>query len=124
MTEVTLYERVGGQPFFAALVERFYDGVSGDLVLRSMYPDDLTESKRHLALFLAQYWGGSTEYEQLRGHPRLRRRHARFVITREAREAWLTHMWAALATANALDPEDRLALEEYFTMAARQLQNQ
>ena len=31
-----------------------------DLLLRPLYPDDLAESRRHLVLFLQQYWGGPT----------------------------------------------------------------
>ena len=39
----TLYERVGGEPFFVALVEHFYAGVAADDVLRPLYPEeDLT----------------------------------------------------------------------------------
>ena len=53
----TLFERVGGEPFFETLVERFYAGLAADPVLRPLYPDDLTEPKAHLAMFLAQYLG-------------------------------------------------------------------
>ena len=76
----SLYDRVGGKPFFTELVERFYAGLATDLVLRPLYPEDLAESKEHLGLFLEQYWGGPTTYSDERGHPRLRMRHARFVI--------------------------------------------
>ena len=41
--EQTAYERWGGEPFFTALVERFYAGVAADPLLRPMYPEDLTE---------------------------------------------------------------------------------
>ena len=54
----SLYEQVGGQAFFDELVERFYIGVDTDPVLRPLYPEDLAEPKRHLAMFLGQYWGG------------------------------------------------------------------
>jgi hypothetical protein len=37
----TLYERVGGDEYFHALVDRFYEGVEADPVLRPLYPDDL-----------------------------------------------------------------------------------
>jgi len=47
-----LYKRVGGEAFFIDLVDRFYLGVAGDPLLRPLYPDDLRESSRHLALFL------------------------------------------------------------------------
>jgi hemoglobin len=122
--ETTLFDRVGGQPFFDELVDRFYDGVILDEVLIAMYPEDLTDSKRHLALFLAQYWGGPPSYSSERGHPRLRMRHAPFRITKRARDAWLTCMRAAVASvADQLNDDDRIDLESYLDMAAHQLRN-
>jgi hemoglobin len=91
-----MYEALGGMSFFEDLVERFYKRVATDLLLRPLYPDDLADSKRHLALFLAQYWGGPTTYSDQRGHPRLRMRHAPFIIGEPERDAWLRHMSAAL----------------------------
>ena len=91
-----LFDRVGGEEFFVDLVDRFYLGVAGDPLLRPLYPDDLSESSRHLALFLMQYWGGPGTYSDERGHPRLRMRHAPFVIGPPEREAWLRHMLGAL----------------------------
>ena len=75
-----LFTRVGGEQFFVDLVDHFYAGVAGDPLLRPLYPDDLTESGHHLALFLMQYWGGPATYLEQRGHPRLRMRHMPFVI--------------------------------------------
>ena len=49
---VNIYDAVGGQPFFDELVERFYRRVALDMVLRPLYPDDLSDPKRHLALSL------------------------------------------------------------------------
>jgi len=120
--DTTLYDRVGGGAFFAELVERFYAGVEADEVLRAMYPEDLDEPKRHLAAFLSQYWGGPRDYELERGHPRLRMRHAPFVIDAAARDAWLTHMSAALSSMT-LGAEDRAELVAYLDMAAHQLRN-
>jgi len=93
---ITVYDALGGMSFFEELVERFYKRVATDLLLRPLYPDDLTDSKRHLALFLGQYWGGPTTYSDERGHPRLRMRHAPFVISEPERDAWMRHMAAAL----------------------------
>lgn len=120
----TLYGQVGGQPFFERLVDVFYGVVETDDLLRPMYPDDLTESKRHLVLFLSQYWGGPTTYFEERGHPRLRLRHAPFQITKQARDAWVAAMTTALAavrgevTAKQFDE-----LTAYFDMAAHQMRN-
>ncbi len=105
-----------------ALVDRFYDGVVADPLLRPMYPEDLTESKAHLALFLAQYWGGPDRYNQQRGAPRLRMRHAPFVIGSAQAEAWLRHMTDAVH-AGGLDPSDEEELLDYLSMAANSLIN-
>ncbi len=110
--------------FFEELVDRFYDGVEGDPVLLNLYPepDDLAPARRHLTLFLAQYWGGPTTYSEERGHPRLRMRHAPFAIGDEERDRWLTHMLAAV---DALDPSDdvREPLTAYLQTAAESLRN-
>ena len=121
-----LYDRVGGEQFFVDLVDRFYLGVAGDPLLRPLYPDDLTESSRHLALFLVQYWGGPATYSEERGHPRLRMRHAPFVIGPAERDAWLRHMLAALDALRAearIGEADAAELRAYLEMAAFQLVN-
>ncbi len=119
----TLYERVGREAFFVELVERFYHGVSGDALLRPLYPADLGRPMRHLALFLVQYWGGPPTYSAERGHPRLRMRHVRFTIGQAERAAWLQHMRAAVESSSAA-PVDAQALMDYFESAATSLINQ
>lgn len=120
---VTLFAAVGGRPFFDGLVARFYDGVAADPLLRPLYPDDLTDSRAHLAGFLAQYWGGGTiQYSDARGHPRLRMRHAPFVIGVAEARAWYAHMEAAV-TAEELSEDLSAALLEYFANAAGHLVN-
>lgn len=122
--ETTLYERAGGLPFFSALVERFYDGVRGDPVLRPLYPEaDLEPAARRLTLFLVQYWGGPGTYSEERGHPRLRMRHAPFPIGTDERDRWMTHMRAAVEASGA-DAAVREELTGYFTMAAEAMRNQ
>ena len=121
--EVTLYDAVGGMPFFEGLVTRFYEGVAGDEVLRPLYPADLEAPTRHLTLFLAQYWGGPTTYDTERGHPRLRMRHAPFAIGPDERDRWLVHMRAAVDGAGPLPEPVRTALLEYFEMAAEAMRN-
>ena len=117
------YEQVGGRAAFAELVRVFYAGVAQDPVLRPLYPEqDLEPAALRLQLFLEQYWGGPTDYQQLRGHPRLRMRHAPFAVTPTARVQWLTHMRHALDT---LDLEPRLAepLWLYLRSAAEAMVN-
>ncbi len=119
----SLYDRVGGERFFVDLVNTFYDGVESDPVLRTLYPADLSPSRRHLAMFLAQYWGGPPAYHEERGHPRLRMRHVPFAIGAAERDAWLAHMLSAVAQSSATDA-DKAALRSYFESAARSLVNQ
>lgn len=121
---MTMYEQVGGEPFFVRLVDAFYEGVVVDDLLRPMYPEDLTNAKRHLVLFLVQYWGGPSTYMNERGHPRLRMRHAPYAITKRARDAWMTAMTNALEQVR--DDLSELQYQEmydYFDMAARQMRN-
>ena len=118
-----IFELVGGLPWFTALVERFYEGVADDPVLRPMYPDDLRESVPHTAGLLAQYFGGGwAYYSEERGHPRLRMRHAPFPIDQEARDHWLGHMLAAVRS-GGLDPEVEAVMAEYFERASQFMVN-
>lgn len=121
--EPTLFEEIGGQEFFNELVEGFYIGIEHDPVLRPMYPEgDMTDAKRHLALFLGQYWGGPSTYSDERGHPRLRMRHMPFVVDADARDRWLTHMSTSLSQ---LEVPDHLRdqLWTYLVTAAHSLVN-
>jgi hemoglobin len=122
--QVSLYDRVGGMAFFETLVDRFYEGVADDPVLLPLYPEphDLAPARRRLALFLAQYWGGPSDYSDERGHPRLRMRHAPFSIGGEERDRWLVHMRAAVASLDP-PPDIERALLDYFDMAAESMRN-
>lgn len=124
MTETaSLYARAGGTPFFERLVARFYAGVDGDPLLRAIYPEaDLAPAQRRLTLFLIQYWGGPTTYNDERGHPRLRMRHAPFVIGPAERDRWLLHMRAAIQEL-APPPDVADELERYIAMAAEAMRN-
>src|SRR5438445_13097827 len=88
-TQTTVFEAVGGQAFFDALVERFYARVEVDPTLRPLYPTDLAPATRALALFLGQYWGGPAIYSAEKGHPRLRSWHAPFTIAGRRHAAWV-----------------------------------
>jgi hemoglobin len=127
----TLFDVVGGEPFFRRLVDAFYDRVTEDPVLVRLYPDapDLTNARWRLRMFLVQYWGGPATYSDERGHPRLRLRHLKFHIGPEERDRWLAHMDAAIAVATADLPDHEMAtavaaaLTGYFHPVAEQLRN-
>jgi hemoglobin len=112
------YEAVGGEPTFRKLVDGFYAGVASDPVLRPLYPEaDLGPAADRLRMFLVQYWGGPSTYQEQRGHPRLRLRHAPFVIGPRERDAWLHHMRQSLDGLD-LPPGQRDTLWEYLERAA------
>lgn len=117
------FEQVGGSRVFKALTEKFYEGVAGDEVLKPMYPeDDLGPAAERLQLFLEQYWGGPTTYQEQRGHPRLRMRHSPYKINPDARERWLKHMRVAVESLN-LPPIREAELWAYLDRAATAMLN-
>ncbi len=120
--ESTVFELVGGMKTFVALVDAFYVGVETDPVLRPMYPALLDDSRRHTALFLAQYFGGPSEYSAERGHPRLRMRHAPFQIGPDERDRWLKHMLAAVDHVGISEPA-RTVMVNYLSSTATFLIN-
>lgn len=124
---VSVYRAVGGQGYFDALVDNFFQRVENDPVVRTLYPEDLAASIEHTALFLGQYWGGPDTYSQRRGHPRLRARHMPFPIGQEERDHWFDHMMAAVAE-TTLPEEIATAVEplfrDYFDRGATAMMNQ
>jgi hemoglobin len=119
----TFYDSVGGHETFEALVSGFYARVSQDPILVRLYPDhDWAGAANRLMLFLEQYWGGPHTYSELRGHPRLRARHAEFAIDATARDVWLGHMRAALDDVALTDEADQV-LWSYLSAAADALVN-
>ncbi len=119
----TIYEMVGGHETFRRLVDTFYARVEQDPLLRPMFPADLEPGKQHQLLFLIQYFGGPTQYGELRGHPRLRMRHAPFPIGQAERDAWLGHMLAAIDVVGIAEPA-RGVMRAYFENAATAMINQ
>ena len=122
----TPYDAMGGEATFRVLVDRFYEAVESDPVLRPLYEDeDLGPggaARDRLAMFLMQYWGGPTTYSEQRGHPRLRMRHSAWRIGLRERDAWLSHMTAALDTLD-LPPAEHEQLRDYLIGAAHSLVN-
>lgn len=120
----TFYDEVGGEKFFADLVSQFYAVVATDPILRPMYPEtDMKGAALRLQWFLEQYWGGPSTYQENRGHPRLRMRHAEFHINQAARDAWLNAMHTAVSSVE-MDAALKAELWSYLEMAANSLVNQ
>lgn len=111
-----------GREGIEAVVAAFYRRVARDALLRPMYPEDLEPGKRHLALFLAQYWGAGDVYSRERGHPRLRMRHASFPITPEAALRW-AELMAASIREQGFPRDVEAQLLDYVTRATPTLIN-
>jgi hemoglobin len=121
---VNVFEAAGGEATFRLLVSRFYERVAEDPLLRPIYPEpDLSGARERLTLFVIQYWGGPDTYSRLRGHPRLRLRHAPFKIGQAERDAWLGHMTEAVRSLG-LDESVERQLLRYFEAASTAMINQ
>jgi hemoglobin len=119
---VSVYDFLG-ESTLNTLIAAFYRRVATDPILRPLYPDhDMDGAERRLRLFIVQYFGGPTTYTDERGHPRLRMRHAAFVIDPAARNAWVNAMLAALAEAEVAEPAYSI-MRRYFEDAATFLIN-
>jgi len=122
-TAEQIFEWMGGESTFRQLIADFYRRVADDPLLRPMYPEeDLGPAEDRLRMFLVQYWGGPSDYQEQRGHPRLRMRHAPFRIGIAERDAWLAHMHAALEGLE-LPPGPKARLWSYLAGSADALRN-
>jgi hemoglobin len=120
--KANLWENVGGDPVFRALVDAFYRRVEADPLLRPIFPVDLQGGKHRQFLFLTQYFGAPPRYSELQGHPRLRMRHATFAIDQAARDRWLGYMLEAIDEVEVAEPW-RTEMRAYFEMASAHMIN-
>ncbi len=118
-----LYQSIGSEEPYYRLVEHFYQGVENDPVLRPLYPEELTDAKRKLALYLIYRTGGARTYEEERGHPRMRGRHMPFKIGQKERDAWMVNMNRALDLTPEFAPH-RADLDAFFEHFATFMINQ
>ncbi|MHC4263458.1 MAG: globin domain-containing protein [Planctomycetota bacterium] len=94
--DLDLYSELGEEGI-ASVTRHFYARVRTDDLLAPMYPaDDWDGAEARLRDFLVGRFGGPQRYVEQRGHPRLRMRHARFVLDQAARDRWVEHMDAAI----------------------------
>ncbi|MCU0226174.1 MAG: globin [Bryobacterales bacterium] len=122
LPEDEIYARIGDEGF-ARLAAAFYRRIPDDSILGPMYPNqDLVGAERRLRQFLIFRFGGPQAYLEERGHPRLRMRHAPFVVDQAARDRWVELMDLALAEAD-LPPEAVATLQPFFHHVATFLMN-
>ncbi|MDP2724265.1 MAG: hypothetical protein Q8O72_16055 [Bacteroidales bacterium] len=114
--QLSLYEAIGAENI-KQLVHDFYQGVQTDQLLTPMYHNGFDVAEDHLHLFMMQYLGGPTTYNERRGHPMLRKRHEHFTMNEDTKTHWLRHMNKALDQSKMLD-EHKDYLRTYFTKTA------
>jgi hemoglobin len=120
--EQRVAEEVGGAGL-DAMVAGFYRRLRQDDLIGPMYPDDdWAGSEERLRLFLRYRLLGEPEYEQRRGHPRLRGRHMPFAIGEPERDRWLLLMAAAMDEAG-VSGRVREDLDAFFFQVADFMRN-
>lgn len=120
-----IFDLVGGKKTFETLVEAFYAKIDVDQLLRPMFPQNLETGKHLQALFLAQKFGGPREYEKLRGHAELRRRHFKFPIGISERNRWVELMLQTLIEIGIDETHEAWAtLKLYFEQVGTKMVNQ
>jgi hemoglobin len=120
--EAAIYSQLGPEGI-TDVVRRFYAQIPADPILAPMYEgDDLEGAEHRLRSFLMFRLGGPATYLEERGHPRLRMRHAPFVIDQAARDRWVQLMDRALDEAG-LDPGATRALRDFLAHVATFLIN-
>ena len=124
----TPFEKLGGAEKIGQLVEHFYDFMERDEpALAALHKMDAPgrisrEIRDNFASFLCFWLGGEGNYIEKRGHPRLRARHAPFVVDIAMRDAWLRSMTSAMDEMG-IDGEIRAFLDGRFNHVADFLRN-
>ena len=93
------YDLMGGEVILRRLVECFYDLMDEDpdyFGIRKLHPQDLSNSRQKLFMFLSGWTGGPSLYTEKYGEPKLRSRHLPFPIGIEERDQWLSCMNRAM----------------------------
>lgn len=116
----SLYEAVGGLEALNRLGEMFYDQVLADPLLAPVFADFTPTHVRHVAVWLAEVFGGPAGFTaDLGGHEALLRSHLGLSITEEQRQRWMELMTAAVDKELPDDDELRRTVLDYFDWGTR-----
>ncbi|MDP4536983.1 group II truncated hemoglobin [Alkalimonas collagenimarina] len=117
----TLFEWMGGREAVATLLEKFYEKVKQDDLLKPLFQHMADDHHAHVAMWFEEVLGGTTIYTEDRGgFKTMLRRHRGRKIQPEQRERWVALM---LQTADEIelptDPEFRSAFVAYIEWGSR-----
>ena len=118
----TPFERLGGRPAIAAIVNRFYDLMDSDPAyagLRAMHAPDLTPMRSSLTGFLSGWSGGPRDWFDANPGRCMMSVHKPFVITHELAGQWVDCIKRAIADAGPDDPQMCEALSGVLEQLAR-----
>ncbi|MEO3755503.1 group II truncated hemoglobin [Streptomyces sp. B6B3] len=111
----TLIAAIGDTEVLRRLSNTFYDAVLADPLLAPVFADFSRTHVEHVAVWLAEVFGGPTRYtDELGGHQGLLRAHLGLSITEEQRLRWMELMTAAVETELPDDALLRRRVIEYF----------
>lgn len=89
VSDMSLYERIGGEPALSAAVDRFYERVLSDPELKSFFNGvSMPRLKAHQHAFLSQALGGPRQYTGAS----MRDAHARLSIEQRHFDSVAVHM--------------------------------
>lgn len=121
----TPYDRIGGRPEIAALVDRFYDLMeteAGFAALRALHASDLTPMRGSLTDFLMAWMGGPRDWFEQRPGACIMSAHGRLPgIDRETGEQWIACITRAAEPLRARDPDFVSAMLEALAAMSRSM---
>ena len=117
----SLYEWAGGLPALERLTRLFYERVLADDLIGPLFAHMDDEHPRHVALWLAEVFGGPDRYTRERGgYPAMLGHHLGKAITEPQRRRWVSLLMdAADAAELPADPEFRAAFTGYVEWGTR-----
>jgi hemoglobin len=117
----TLYEWAGGTAALNRLTERFYEKVAGDELIGPLFAHMDDNHPQHVAMWLAEVFGGPADYTRTRGgYPNMLRHHIDKGITEAQRRRWVSLLMDAADDVGLPDdPEFRSAFAAYVEWGTR-----
>jgi len=117
----SLYDWAGGMPALDKLTQVFYGKVQDDALLQPVFARMGADHPRHVALFLAEVFGGPCTYSNEQGgHAEMIRHHLQRHLQEPQRRRWVQLLLdAADETGLPDDPEFRSALVAYIEWGSR-----
>jgi truncated hemoglobin YjbI/quinol monooxygenase YgiN len=117
----TLYEWIGGMPALERLTAVFYDRVLADALVGPVFAAMPPDHPHHVALFLAEVFGGPATYSAERGgHAGMLRHHLDRHLTAAQRARWVQLLCASADEVGLPDdPEFRSAFVAYLEWGSR-----